>query len=105
QSRARAEENTVTDKKKIVLKDEKARGAALEVLGEIAETVNVTLADELEGDAWASPIVEAIGALKNAAKVEQITEGTELAERAEGDKPEEEETASRAVEGLEGAAL
>lgn len=75
--------------------DEKARGAALEVLEEVAEIVNVDLDDELEGDAWASPIMEKIAVLKDAAIVEEITEG--------GGSGESEE--ARAVEGLSGAEL
>lgn len=77
----------------IMAKKTTQRGPAGDVLAKIADMLGVKLSDEMEGDGWYSPIVDAINALKTTAKVETIVEG---GAPAETEAPAEESTEARA---------
>jgi hypothetical protein len=70
------------------------RGPAYDVLETVAETLGVEISDEMEADAYMSPLMERIDALKTQATVEEIVEGGASDEPAE-DGDEDAQRAAR----------
>lgn len=88
----------------IMPKNTAKRGPAYDVLKTIADMLGVDIGDEMEGDAWYSPITDRIQALKGQAVVEEIVEGGAPAE-GDGEVAAQRQRALRMVEGLEGEEL